>query len=634
LWILAKDTAGNTLITKTNIFNLDNIVPIITMNGISTVTINVGSTYADAGATATDNISTGLTPTATSTVNTSVVGSYTVTYSVSDGVGNAATSVVRTVNVVDTVAPTVTFGTNGNSTYAKSYSTTVTLSDNYSLNTSSLEYQWTTSTTAPTEASFTTTFTNGGTLSTPAVVTGGYYLWILGKDTSGNTLIARTNVFNLDNTAPSVPTSEVRYGSSTGTIRSNSDTSWSKQTLWWGKFSATDATSGVSSYQYSTGCTGTSSGTLSSSYTYSNNNYTLCIRAIDTAGNISAWSTSTYIKADTTVPVISMNGSSPVTIYVGDTYTDTGATATDNLSGLSGSVTSTGTVNPSVAGTYTITYNVSDNAGNAATTVTRTVTVQANGPQYITACTTYATDSANTAASAAHSTCISSCQPPTDCSTACSSAGSNAYSSTYQPSFISCCSSSCGGVEACVAGCASDYTAPTVSAFTATSTAAGYNSLSVTLSISAYDTNSGVSKMYISNTGYGTGGAWETYATSKSWTLPGSYDGGTRTIYLQVKDVAGNIATRTVTYTVATAQQYTDATNTALFETYRTSCIAEANAAATSAGNSCASSCQGPQCGSACSSAASSAYSSTINSCCSNASKCGSNSTCLNICLH
>src|SRR5690606_27632730 len=40
-----------------------------------------------------------------SAVNTSVVGSYTVTYNVSDANGNAATQVTRTVNVVDSTAP-------------------------------------------------------------------------------------------------------------------------------------------------------------------------------------------------------------------------------------------------------------------------------------------------------------------------------------------------------------------------------------------------------------------------------------------------------------------------------------------------------------------------------------------------
>ena len=40
-----------------------------------------------------------------SAVNTAVVGSYIVTYNVTDSHGNAATEVTRTVNVIDTTAP-------------------------------------------------------------------------------------------------------------------------------------------------------------------------------------------------------------------------------------------------------------------------------------------------------------------------------------------------------------------------------------------------------------------------------------------------------------------------------------------------------------------------------------------------
>ncbi|MGE5456089.1 MAG: immunoglobulin-like domain-containing protein [Ignavibacteriales bacterium] len=120
-----------------------------------------------------------------------------------DNANNNSSVVCSDPYKLDKTNPTVVFGMNGNATYAKSRSTAVTVSDTSSgVLASSLEYQWTTSTTVPTEASFTTTFTSGGTLSTPAGVSGGYYLWILGKDNAGNTIITRSNVFNLDNTIP------------------------------------------------------------------------------------------------------------------------------------------------------------------------------------------------------------------------------------------------------------------------------------------------------------------------------------------------------------------------------------------------------------------------------------------------
>ncbi|WP_430410771.1 S8 family serine peptidase [Kordia sp.] len=83
-------------------------------------------------------------------------------------------------------------------------------------------------------------------------------------------------------------------------------------------------------------------------------------------------------SADTTAPVITLTGAATITLTVGDSFTDPGATATDNIDGnLTSSIVVTGTVNTSVEGTYTLNYNVSDAAGNAATQVSRTVNVNA-----------------------------------------------------------------------------------------------------------------------------------------------------------------------------------------------------------------------------------------------------------------
>ena len=83
---------------------VDTEAPVITLIGESPVSIDQDTTYSDQGATATDNVDGDITAniTVTSNVDTSTVGTYTVTYNVSDAAGNAATEVVRTVNVVDT----------------------------------------------------------------------------------------------------------------------------------------------------------------------------------------------------------------------------------------------------------------------------------------------------------------------------------------------------------------------------------------------------------------------------------------------------------------------------------------------------------------------------------------------------
>jgi len=77
--------------------------PIIILIGNSEVNITKDSTYSDAGATATDDVDGNITAdiNVTSTVNTSVVGTYEVKYNVKDSANNSADEVIRMVNVVD-----------------------------------------------------------------------------------------------------------------------------------------------------------------------------------------------------------------------------------------------------------------------------------------------------------------------------------------------------------------------------------------------------------------------------------------------------------------------------------------------------------------------------------------------------
>ena len=79
---------------------------------------------------------------------------------------------------------------------------------------------------------------------------------------------------------------------------------------------------------------------------------------------------------DTTPPVITLVGDNSMTLNFGDTFTDKGATALDNIDGnITSRIVPINSVNTNVAGTYTVTYNVTDLAGNHAQEVTRTVVV-------------------------------------------------------------------------------------------------------------------------------------------------------------------------------------------------------------------------------------------------------------------
>jgi hypothetical protein len=102
------DAAGLTGSATRTVTVRDTTAPVVTINA-GTDTIEVFSSFIDAGATWTDNYDgSGTIATATSgSVNTNVVGTYTLTYSYTDANGNTG-SADRTVIVRDTTAPVVT----------------------------------------------------------------------------------------------------------------------------------------------------------------------------------------------------------------------------------------------------------------------------------------------------------------------------------------------------------------------------------------------------------------------------------------------------------------------------------------------------------------------------------------------
>ena len=114
----------------------------------------------------------------------------------------------------------------------------------------------------------------------------------------------------------------------------------------------------------------------------SKNSYSVRVRSTDLGGNtfekvfeVSVTDVN-ETPSDTTPPVIELNGAALVSVVWGETYTDEGATASDDVDGLI-TVIPSGAVNTSKPGVYTITFDATDAAGNAATQGVRTVTVSA-----------------------------------------------------------------------------------------------------------------------------------------------------------------------------------------------------------------------------------------------------------------
>jgi hypothetical protein len=106
---LAEDEEDDFSYSVSFYYNVDIVAPNITLNGSSVINMTVGSLYAELGATANDDVSGDLTVNITidnSSLDVNTVGTYNITYFVTDDAGNSA-SVNRTVIVsAAPVAPT------------------------------------------------------------------------------------------------------------------------------------------------------------------------------------------------------------------------------------------------------------------------------------------------------------------------------------------------------------------------------------------------------------------------------------------------------------------------------------------------------------------------------------------------
>ncbi|MFD2822446.1 immunoglobulin-like domain-containing protein [Lacinutrix iliipiscaria] len=410
-----SDFSGNAAnqVTRTVIVSADTIAPVITLNGASTINLNVGDTYTEQGATATDNIDGDLTSSIViaGTVNTAIAGSYSVTYNVSDAAGNAATEVVRTVNVTtvqlnycdsastninDEFIGRVQLNTIDNASGGQFYTDFTSIS---------------TTLTKDTQYTITVTPTWTGT-----VYSEGYSVWI-DYNRDGDFGDAGEQVWTQSATQSTpvsgsftIPSSAVENSTRMRVSMKYNGIPTSCETFQYGEVedytviiegAGPDTTApvitlnGASTLNLNVGdsytelganATDNVDGDISSAIviggdtvdTNSVGTYVVTYNVSDAAGNAAAEVTRTVnVNPDTTPPVITLNGASTINLIVGDTYTELGATAIDNLDGdISGDIVIGGdTVDANTVGAYVITYNVSDAAGNNAVEVTRTVNV-------------------------------------------------------------------------------------------------------------------------------------------------------------------------------------------------------------------------------------------------------------------
>ena len=313
----------------------DTTPPVITLNGANPLVLQQFATFTDPGATSDG----GEVVITTGTVNSAVAATYTLTYIATDVAGNTATT-TRSVEV-QPEPHILTYNSSTNELYAKIsdsidqsgvYFTAYLYLDGVSPSGTNFSIQYYSSSSSP----FTIITTSAGTYTL------GY---TVGHPAYSSVIMTGLSV-NVSDTTPPVITLN---GANPLVLQQ------------FATFTDPGATSDGAEVI-------TTSGSVNTAVAAT---YTLTYSATDFSGNTGTATRSVEVQPDTTAPVITILGDNPLVLQQFDTFTDPGATMNE----YGGFLTTTGTVNTAVAGTYTLTYTATDPAGNT-TTATRSVEVQ------------------------------------------------------------------------------------------------------------------------------------------------------------------------------------------------------------------------------------------------------------------
>ena len=349
-----QDAAGNDAIEVTRTVNVvDTTAPVITLIGDNPQTVErdtSGSTYSDPGATAEDPRGDGTISgsiVVTGTVDITSVGTYTLNYNVSDATGNAATTVVRTVNVVDTTVPVISL--NGSATITiergSAYTETVSANDPNG------------------DGDITGSISITGTVDNTTV--GTYNLLYDVADSAGNNAVQVSRTVTVEDTTIPVIT---LTDSNPQTIEVHN------------AYTELGATANDPNGDGDiTGSIVINSSAVNTAVVAS---YTVTYDVDDSASNSAVQVTRTVNVVDTTAPVITLAGDNPQIVEINTAYVEAGiASAIDNYDGdVSGGVTiDASALNTAAVGRYNVIYSVTDANVNTGT-ATREVHVMDHVP--------------------------------------------------------------------------------------------------------------------------------------------------------------------------------------------------------------------------------------------------------------
>ena len=373
----------------------DVIAPVITLLGLDPVTVEQGSPYSDAGATATDNVDGDLTASITvggDVVDVNTVGAYTLTYNVSDAAGNAADEVTRVVNVTPpaNTAPVVTIDSPVSGTTVDRGVNVILTGSVTDAEESDLAdaIEWTSG-----DIQFSTDPNNGiGESITGQFVTPGSQTLTASVTDAGG--LTDTDVVTVEVSDPTVTI--------TAPVEGETLTTTDVQLQWTATNVLYDLTEhfhifvnppDVNNIDTDTRIsTASQIGqlfwdlTAADGITIGAN--TIVLRPAnqfheefisdpnDPLSYIQDVVNFSVAAPDVTAPVVTLLGDDPLNLTIGEAYTELGATATDDVDGdlTAGISIDASSVDVNVAGNYSVTYSVGDAAGNTGTAV-RTVAV-------------------------------------------------------------------------------------------------------------------------------------------------------------------------------------------------------------------------------------------------------------------